>query len=60
MPDIKDLAVYYHAGRPDSNCSLCVYTIEFDGKLHCQLNQDAVVTEAGRCGVIGLIQLTGK
>jgi hypothetical protein len=35
MPDIKDLAVYYHAGRPDSNCSLCVYCIPIGGMLRC-------------------------
>lgn len=52
MSTIKDLAIYYHAGRPDSNCSLCVYSIIFNGALHCQLNNDLETTNAGRCGVI--------
>jgi hypothetical protein len=60
MPDIKDLAVYYHVGRPDSNCSLCVYCIPIGGMLRCMLNDMAETTNAGRCGVIILKPLTGK
>ena len=53
METIKDLAIYYHEGRADSNCSLCNYVKTKDGKLHCNMN-DRETTKNGRCGIISL------